>query len=253
MRIRVLSDMHLECVDERPALPGVDADVVVLAGDIHRAAQGVEWAGRQFSDVPVVYVAGNHEFYGGELLARRRELADVAQQWGVHLLDNDSVELQGVRFLGTTLWTDFALYAGISDLTADAAMSIAAQHLLDFRVIEKANGVMFSPADARQLHQDAVHWLEQALAKPFAGPTVVVSHHAPLASSIPPQFRGDSLSPAFASALEHLMGRMALWIHGHVHDPVDLSCQGTRVVANPGGYPGEFSPPRFRADWVVEV
>ena len=81
----------------------------------------------------------------------------------------------------------------------------------------------------------------------------MVSHHAPLHGCIPEQYIGDALSPAFASHLPQLMGKMDLWIHGHVHEPVDTRHSGTRIIANPGGYPEEFLPPLFQPDWVVTV
>lgn len=253
MRIRVLSDLHLECYEQLPVLPEEEAELVVLAGDIHSAAEGIEWAAEQFPTTPVIYVPGNHEYYGGCLAERRQQLADTAQRHGIYLLDNRSVVLDGVRFLGTTLWADFALYAESDGLSAEATMMLASRRVPDFSTIRIAEERRFTPDDVLALHRQAVVWLEQELARDFDGPTVVISHHAPLAESIPSQFRGDSLSPAFASNLEPLMGRAALWVHGHVHEPVDRVCRGTRVLANPGGYPGEFMPPLFDAGKVVTV
>jgi len=252
MRIHVLSDLHLECYEQPSELPTVAADLVVLAGDIHRAAEGMAWAATQFPAQPVIYVPGNHEYYGGSMAERRQQLVEAAQQHGILLLDNDVRVLDGVRFLGCTLWADFALYEQCGQAPAEA-MQLAAQRVPDFRLISCDEAQSFSPAQAQALHRETVRWLETELSQPFAGPTVVISHHAPLAACIPEQYRGDPLSPAFASGLDHLMGQAELWIHGHVHEPVDIDCNGTRVVANPGGYPGEFSPPLFDGARWVEV
>lgn len=253
MRLRILSDLHLEHFDEGRELPDAEADVVVLAGDIHRHAEGLRWAAERFAGVPIIYVPGNHEFYGTCMMTLRQTLCDEAQALGIHLLDNDTVTVDGVRFLGTTLWSDFALYDDRPGHDAEATDHKARLRMPDFQIIEQPPGEVFTPQASQALHRQALDWLEAELGRPHAGPSVVVSHHAPLAKCVPPHYRGDALSPAFASDLERLMGPMALWVHGHVHDPVDLDCKGTRVVANPGGYPGEFDPPLFVPDLVIEI
>lgn len=253
MKLRVLSDLHLEHFEAGRELPDVESDVVVLAGDIHRHTQGLVWAAERFRDVPVLYVPGNHEFYDSCMPALRRELRAEASALGIHLLDNDGLVLNGVRFLGTTLWTDFALHDAEPDHCADTTWLKARRWMPDFRIIEQPEGEVFTPEASQALHRQALEWLEAELAIPFAGHTVVISHHAPLAGCIPPRYRGDALSPAFASHLEESMGKMAIWIHGHVHEPVDLWCHGTRVIANPGGYPDEFEPALFRPELLVEL
>lgn len=253
MRLRVLSDLHLEHFDENRELPEVTADAVILAGDIHRETKGLAWAAERFAGQSILYVPGNHEFYGTRMPALRRELATEAERLGIHLLDNRSLTLGGVRFHGTTLWTDFALYADEPDHDAALTERKAIVLMPDFSIIEQPEGETFSPRESRRLHAEALAWLEAELAQPIAGPRVVISHHAPLAACIPPRYRGDALSPAFASHLPGWMGRVDLWIHGHVHEPVDLEVAGTRVVANPGGYPSEFEPPLFAPDLVIEI
>ena len=253
VRLRVLSDLHLEHFDTGRELPHVAADAVILAGDIHRHAEGLDWAAEQFAGLPILYVPGNHEFYGTSMPLLRQKLATKAEQLGIHLLDNRSLILDGVLFHGTTLWTDFALYEDEPDhdvvLTEQKALGL----MPDFSIIKQPEGETFTPKASQQLHAEALAWLEEELAQPFDGPRVVISHHAPLAQCIPPRYQGDALSPAFASHLPTLMGRMDLWIHGHVHEPVDCNVDGTRVLANPGGYPDEFEPPLFIPDLVIEV
>lgn len=253
MRLRILSDLHLEHFDVEPELPQVSADVVVLAGDIHRQGEGLAWAAERLQGMPVILVAGNHEFYGTRMTELRAQMREEAERRGIHFLDNDAVVIDGVRFLGTTLWTDFALYAADEGHEPLVTRELAYRLMQDFHLIEHPQGEVFTPEACQALHREARTWLETELATPYDGPTVVVSHHAPLRECIPPRYRGDPLSPAFASHLGDLMGRMELWVHGHVHEPVDLQIEGTRVIANPAGYPDEFETPLFVPDLVVEV
>ncbi|MBZ5487320.1 metallophosphoesterase family protein [Halomonas aquamarina] len=253
MRLHVLSDLHLEHFPEGRALPDVEADALVLAGDIHETTRGLGWARARFPDRPILFVPGNHEFYGTCLPEHRRALALEAERLDIELLDNRAVMLGGVRFLGTTLWTDFQLYVGSPGCVPQASMDKAVRVMPDFQIITDANGEAFTPRASQALHREALDWLVMALDEPFDGPTVVISHHAPLRECIPLPYVGDILSPAFASHLPYLMGRMNLWIHGHVHEAVDLQENGTRVVANPGGYPEEVGRYRFREDLTITI
>jgi predicted phosphodiesterase len=240
-RLRLFSDLHLEFFDWTP--PPAAADVVVLAGDISVGAHGVEWARRQFSGTPIVYVPGNHEFYGARLPDALDDLRAQAQRLDVHLLDGDECILGGARFLGTTLWTDYALY-GSAPADLDRAMMDAAGEMNDFRMIQWTEGRPFKPSLVREMHFARAQWLAQRLAEPFAGPTVVVTHHLPHRQSIHPKYEGTRLNPCFASDLDHLVrAPVALWAHGHTHESIDYVVNGTRVVCNPRGYlPGEPNP-----------
>jgi predicted phosphodiesterase len=244
MRIRVLSDLHLEAAPFDP--PSVEADVVVLAGDVHNGGAGVEWAKRAFAQ-PVLYVAGNHEPYDGEFHATQAALRAAATDSRVRILDCDAATIGGVRFLGCTLWTDF-------DLEGEAGRALATvkyrDWLVDFRAIRYGSRT-FTPDDSIALHHRERAWLADRLAESFAGATVVITHHVPHRASIAPEFAAHPLNPAFVSDLDALMGRAALWIHGHTHRSFDYTVHGTRVVCNPRGYPGERTA--FRADLVVTV
>ncbi|MGY4878241.1 metallophosphoesterase family protein [Vreelandella aquamarina] len=253
MRLRIISDLHLEHFDDARDLPDVPADVVILAGDIHTGVKGLQWAAGRFANLPVIYVAGNHEYYGHSIPELSAGLRSEAKRLGIHLLDNTSVEIGGVQFIGSTLWTDFRLYENDPAHRLEATYEKALAFMPDFNIIEQPDGVTFTPEESQRLHKRAVQWLEHELEAPFAGPKVVITHHAPLPSCIPNQYQGDALSPAFASDLSRLMGKSVLWVHGHVHETVDVNCMGTRVIANPGGYPDEFTPPCFLPDLVVEV
>lgn len=230
MRIHVLSDLHLEVANYEPH--HVECDVVVLAGDTGNHAQGIEWARHAFPDKEIVFVPGNHEFYRLERTETLKEMRAIAITLGVHLLDNDEVVIDGVRFLGSTLWTDFKLF-GQREKTL--AMSEGERYLNDFRLIREQDE-LFSPARSIELHEASIAWLSARLKENFFGKTVVVTHHLPSMESVADRYKKSLLSACFASELDGLMGGSALWIHGHTHDSMDYELHGTRVVCNPRGY-----------------
>jgi predicted phosphodiesterase len=234
MRIRVLSDLHLEFKDWNP--PKADSDVVVLAGDIHVGVHGIEWARRHFPSMPIVYVPGNHEFYGEHIQDMTQELVAEGRRLGVDVLVGCSTVIGGVRFLGATLWTDFAL-GGTDPSSIDRAMADAQFGMYDFHVIRCGDNRKFRPTDARAMHLEQVQWLRHQLTDGFVGTTVVVTHHLPHRRSIHPKYQTSDLNPGFASDLGDLMGpSVSLWIHGHTHESFDYVVNGTRVVCNPRGY-----------------
>src|SRR5262249_47582473 len=132
-RFRVFSDLHLEFSGWSP--PPAPAEAILLAGDIAVGTHGIEWARRQFPGTPILYVPGNHEFYGAELPDALGALRSQARHCDVHFLDGDECVLGGTRFLGTTLWTDYALY-GSEPAELDRAMADAAGEMNDFRMIK---------------------------------------------------------------------------------------------------------------------
>lgn len=274
MKIRVLSDLHLEC-DEPDAVPHADADLVVLAGDIHNHSEGIRWAAETFGmDAPIVYVPGNHEYYDGEFGAIEVAMRDAAASVdNVHYLNNDAlVDPDGRwRVLGTTLWTDFKLFGGSEEAVA-AAIAAAEKVMLDFRgpiqvtwpARAEATGStsdnprLFTAADTLALHRQAHAWLANELAKPFAGQTIVVTHHAPHRASLADRFASDLASAGFISHLTDLVGPpVALWVHGHTHTPFDYVTEGTRIVCNPRGYIDRrrhrLENPLFAWDKIVEL
>lgn len=247
MKLHVLSDLHTEFSDFDP--PDTDADVVVLAGDIGVGAGGIEWASRKYGNVPVVYVPGNHEFYGHDI--RDMDMLLDAAPPNIRVLNDCSYETDGVRFLGATLWTNFKFNG---EAEAWSSRQIATSTMRDFSAIK--NGTRcFTPEDSVYLHRASVHWLVDELEKEYSGTTVVVTHHLPSSLSVAIRYSGDSLNPAFASRLEGIFEkyRPDVWIHGHTHIPCDYTLYGTRVVCNPRGYPGERQQPAFRPNLVVEI
>ena len=252
MKLNVLSDLHLS-VDGLPH-PRNDADVVVLAGDIARPRESAEWALK--FDKPVLYVLGNHEFYGGSIEGTADELKRLCAGSNVHVLDDDEVEIDGVRFLGSTLWTDFGL---LGDVAKGTAMVGARNLMRDFsRIrIDDATNVLFTPEDSTALYERHAEWLDRRLDVRQQGPTVVITHHAPSRQSIHPRYADSLLNACFVSDAEYLFrdGRAQLWIHGHTHDSFDYTLRGTRVICNPRGYAkaGVNENPFFDADLLIEV
>lgn len=233
----MLSDLHLEQAAFVPR--EVDADVVVLAGDVGRGTAGVEWARGWADGRPVLYVPGNHEFYGHAWPALIDDLRRVGAASTLRVLENDETIIDSVRFLGCTLWTDFDFDG--PERRAQA-MRLCERVVNDYGQIRfDAQGRALAARDTRVAHLASRRWLEGRLAQPWDGPTVVVTHHAPLIRTRPASPTWRALACAFASDLTGLMGadRMALWIFGHTHRVADLDVRGTRVLSNPRGYPHE--------------
>lgn len=231
-------------------------DIVVLAGDIHSHTHAIHWAARTFSK-PVVYLPGNHEFYGAHYQGLWTELRRTAAEYAhVHLLDEDAIEIDGVRILGTMLWTDFMLFG--SDLGTHGQCLHDAKHgMLDFDRIRFIGCNLLRPVDTVRLHRECAAFLSEALNTPFDGPTVVVTHHLPSMLSVADRFKQSLLSAAFASNLDHLVAKADLWIHGHTHTSVDYRIGKCRVVCNPRGYPHQlknrYENPDFNPAKIVEV
>lgn len=249
MKLNILSDLHLTVAPL--AQPRNDADIVILAGDIARPRDAVAWA--QAFAKPVLYVPGNHEFYGGEIDETRAALRAASEDTCVRVLDDDVIVHDGVRFVGSTLWTDFLLFG---EEQREAAMREGQRFLRDFTRIRYGDAP-YTPQDSVARFATHRRFLERVLATPFAGSTVVVTHHAPSPASVHPRFHRSALNACFVSDLEALMdgSRVALWIHGHTHDSFDYVVNGTRVVCNPRGYAphGENENARFDPDFVVAI
>ena len=234
MRLAILSDLHLTVAGM--VVPQVDCDVVILAGDVARPQQAMAWA-MQFT-VPVIYVPGNHEYYGGSLSGTLAKLRELARGTRVHVLERDELRLGGVRFLGCTLWTDFRLMD--TEAERAASMATASQLIRDFsRVrLDDDRDALFTPERSREVFDESVAWLDKKFSEPFDGTTVVVTHHAPSKGSINPKYEGSPLNACFVSDIEPQLRRWnaPLWIHGHLHDSYDYMVGKTRVLCNPRGY-----------------
>jgi hypothetical protein len=248
MRLHILSDLHLEFAPFAP--PAVEADAVVLAGDVSTGRNGLKWALKTFPDRPVIYVLGNHEFYGQKLQKLVQELQELAAGTNVRLLENDSCRIGDVIFLGATLWTDFALNGNpvVAEVTAQTSMN-------DYRRIRTLPRYSrLKPSDTRRFHMQSRKWLEDQAFRLKGQKVVIVTHHAPSPESIPAALGRDPCNPAFASDLSRFIveTEARLWIHGHIHCACDYTLGKTRVLANCRGYPTEPHT-GFNPGLLVEV
>ena len=235
----------------------VSADVLVVAGDIagRLSTMGRDWleAQRNRLGIPIVVVPGNHDFWRGSIDREVERFRERLQCDEIHVLDGDSVEIAGVRFVGGTLWTDYAI-AG----DPDRGMRAARDGMNDFRKIRSGTGPgerpRVTPAHLLAIHRRHVAAIRSTLATQFAGPTVVVTHHAPSVRSLREGRVSDPTDVAYASDLEQLIveGKPELWIHGHIHTARDYTIGDTRIVANPRGYVGLQRMPGIGATVAAE-
>ncbi|MNQ52161.1 3',5'-cyclic adenosine monophosphate phosphodiesterase CpdA [compost metagenome] len=253
MRIALLSDMHLS-VNAIP-FPEVDADIVVLAGDISRPAAAIDWA--KACPAPIVYVAGNHEFYGSDLISTYEQLHRLSQGTQIHVLERSEYVHDGVRFLGCTLWSDYRLYEDAHERAH--GIDLATALVRDFSRIRISPDFedLFSPAVSQLVFLQTVAWLEDCFARDSTTPTVVISHFAPTRSSISPMFASSPINSSFVSDLEERIRKWqpALWLHGHTHGSFDYRVGDTRVVCNARGYAkeGVNENPGFDGALVIEL
>jgi Icc-related predicted phosphoesterase len=255
MKLWIISDLHLEFAAWLPDVP--DADVCVVAGDVINKGpeRAIDWLTDHVAwAMPVVCVAGNHEYYGsiwGYDYSLARALENTRR---THFLENETVVIGGTRFVGATLWTDFELNGGSADEVAWTMHTVGSQ-LNDYRMIGDFNepSGRITPQRTKAIHETSRAFLDHTLATPFAGATVVVTHHAPHPGSIGQQFQGSALNAGFASDLSGLIERRRpnLWIHGHMHNSADYWAGTTRIVCNPRGYGNENRG--FDPALVVEV
>ena len=259
MRLLILSDLHLEVWRQYAPpirLSESRPDVVILAGDIHTGARAVPWAAATFPGLPVLYVHGNHEGYGQNLDDAQNEIAVACAANGhVHFLHSSEHRIGNVRFLGTPLWTDFRLFG---DDHKREAMALSGGAMNDYRRIRLAsqNYRKLRPSDTERWHQAQRWWLEQQLAVPFEGRTVVITHMAPSFLSVPDEYSSDPVSAAYASRLDDLVAQADLWVHGHMHTTSDYRIGKCRVVCNPCGYMKRSGAPEnwdFNSSFVVDI
>lgn len=274
MKLWIWSDLHLE--SQRLILPvsapeGTGA--IVCAGDLCRAADLEETAKDILERyrIPLVFVPGNHEFYSGNasgdgapIEACRAIMAEAAAAsagWPAPLivLDDASTIIGGVRFVGGTLWTDFALDGEEGDIPW--RFNDALRMTPDFGRIRMDGDRRMFPQDMLDMHRSTRRFIAGELAVPFSGPTVVVTHHMPHPACIPPVWRGASSGFLYASSEAAfgalLEGREApsLWVCGHTHHAFDVKAGRTRILCNPHGYEAADDERLngFRWDLVAEV
>lgn len=249
MRIHVLSDLHQEFGEED--VPDVDCDCVVLAGDVSNKRQGLQWIRARFRDVPVIYICGNHEYYGDRLPRLTDVLKQETKGTNIHFLENQSVTIDGVHFFGCTLWTDMALHGDALEGSAEAG-----EVMNDYkRIRNSVDGYRrLLPQDTQLIHARSLMTMEQFFATHDPRHSVIVTHHAPSSRSLPEHRQVQLISCAYASRLDDFIEQYQpqLWIHGHVHHNNDYQIGDTRILANPRAYPDDPNE-GFIPDLVVEV
>ncbi|MEZ0249332.1 MAG: metallophosphoesterase [Methylobacteriaceae bacterium] len=263
MRLWILSDLHVDAAAWTPP-PGPSVDLAIVAGDVADGLcrRSLPWMAEHVRPRArhVVYVPGNHDFYGTRLpdeLGRAREAAIAAD---LTLLDCGQVcVVDGVRVIGATLWTDYLVGepVGYSQAWAMRACGDRERGMRDHRRIQtrdrRGSPAPFRPPAAQLIHMEHRGRIERALADSHDGPTVVVTHHAPHPLSLPWGRPDEPTSAAYASDLSSILEgptAPALWIHGHVHRSSDYCVGRTRVLSNPRGHDTSYR--RRDGTWADE-
>lgn len=277
MLIQLMSDLHLEVDPAFVPTPAPDADALVLAGDIGGQGRGDGKGSRLALDdafvlkrfspalgnwpVPVLYVPGNHEYDGGDLDATRAALKAECARLGIIWLDREVIVMEDVRFIGATLWTDFAALSQWPDHLPDAMtrnMNMreqcfrAASYALKLAATTWQGAPLDPPAVARLSAMDQA-WLRERLQQKFDGKTVVVTHFAPSLKSADPRFGLTPGTAGFCNNLDDLVAHADVWMHGHLHTHHDYVLNGCRVVANPLGYAKKGEQEAFVPAFTVRV
>ena len=281
MNIQLLSDLHLESNPHFKPVPLPGADLLVLAGDIGSYQTGsllsslgiADFGLARFSPLPtdqggagwptpVLFLPGNHEYDGLDFDETRLRLQQVCARLGLIWLERESLVLQGVRFVGSTLWSDFDALS--SDDAARGDITLGQQLKAREKAFRAANfyltknhslrgGQPLLAAGVRDQSLLDQAWLREALAQPFDGPTVVVTHFAPSLLSADPRYGLAPGTAGFCNALDDLLPLATLWLHGHLHCPSDYVSQGCRVVANPLGYARKGEQDGFRESLCISL
>jgi predicted phosphodiesterase len=274
MKIQLLSDLHLEAHPHWRAQPAAGADVLVLAGDIGSYQKGSLLSDAQFGlaqfspgngwPTPVIFVPGNHEYDTFDFDVAHARLQEVCRQLGLIWLEREIYlapwkDQQGraVRFVGTTLWSDFDALATPDDSTGQLLKARekafrAANFYLQKTGITR-NGAPFLAEPVRDLALVCQQWLQNALSTPFDGSTVVVTHFAPSLLSADPRYGNTPGTAGFCNSLDPLLPMAKLWLHGHLHAPSDYRSAGCHVIANPLGYARKNEQARFMSTSIIEI
>lgn len=257
MRIAIFSDIHLENKingqETQSWLFDHDrADVVVLAGDIHTKGRGVKWAKETFT-CPVIYVPGNHEGWGSHWQKMIAEMKQEAANSHVHVLNNDAIVIDGVRFLGCTLWTTFDAWPNRQEAMFEAGQGkdMYLPGMRDYKYIRTAGYRKILPRDTLEWSNQSRNWL---LDQPsFDGPTMVVTHHAPVVEGLRHQKVTEVFDAAYANNWEEGVKTInpTAWVYGHTHTPRRFMVGNTQMISHAVGHLSEKLDPLYQS--VVEV
>jgi predicted phosphodiesterase len=227
MKIRLLSDLHLEFYDNPKIYATQGEDVLVLAGDVHAGIHKTATALTKFyaQQKNIVYLPGNHEYYGTSIAEFDHAIGNVARDLGICLLNPGMVKLGSVTFIGATLWTNF----GNNPVAAMAA----AQGINDFRHIKG-----FNTSACTALYNSHEASIKSNIAA-TSGTKVVVSHFLPAVECIAPEYAGpDLINRYFANDLGNYISTLTntIWLFGHTHTVTNKTIGTTHCIANPYGY-----------------
>ena len=271
MKIQLLSDLHLEVHPHYQPQPAPDADLLVLAGDIGSYQTGSLLAGADFGlerfsplrgwPVPVLFVPGNHEYDNLDFDEAHQRLRDSCERLGLIWLEREVLTFGGVRLIGTTLWSDFDALATDEDRSMSTEIAVLKRREKAFRAVNfylqrtgtRRGGLPWLAQGWREQALVCHQWLRQALASPFDGRTVVVTHFAPSLRSADPRYGLTPGTAGFCNSLDALLPQASLWLHGHLHCQHDYRAGGCRVVANTLGYAAKGEQADFRDQLVLEV
>jgi len=252
MKIQYCSDLHLEFPEnkkyilENPIKP--KAEILILAGDIvpfavlDKHQDFLDYVSEHFKYT--FWIPGNHEYYYGDINNRTGSFEEKIRE-NVFLLNNIVKEIDGVRFIFSTLW---------SSLSPERQFLIQ-QSLSDFRVIKNGNR-LFSTDDYNSLHRENVQFLKDALKNSKNITSVVVTHHVPTFQNYPEKYRDSKINEAFAVDLESLIidNSIDYWIYGHHHCNVkDFNVHKTKLITNQLGYVRYGENTDYKADAVIEI
>lgn len=242
MRIHVVSDIHLEFTGMHCDLDEYitnNRDLLIVAGDLGEGDNGVEWLKNQTKYSPVVFVAGNHEYYGHEIPDVDKVYRNLDKAVpDFHFLQMDVFEFEGIRIAGCTLWTDMNGVDGYHRRLTERSMA-------DFSGAVRLRGNRFTADMSTQINHVHRNWLldQENL-------DIIVTHHAPSQQSITDYWleHGQLLNPAFAGNSDDIIKihRPKFWIHGHMHSFLrywhdgQFGEGGTQIICNPRGYGGSY-------------
>lgn len=235
MKIQIISDLHQEFGISD--LSFENADLVILAGDINLGTKGIEWIKKYIPNKPVIYILGNHEYYKGTYPNTLHKIISASNDSNVTVLENNRVEINGIRFHGATLWTDFSLFGN----PVEYGM-ICQYKMNDYKLIRRDPSYSkLRSIDSFKIHQISRVWLEESLEESKEYKNVVITHHAPSIKSVPEFCKNDPVTAAYASDLEALITKYnpLYWIHGHIHTPINYKVGKTEIICNPHGYINE--------------
>jgi Icc-related predicted phosphoesterase len=205
---------------------------------------------RNIKDKPVLYVLGNHEFYGKAYPKLIESLKEAAKGTNVTILEKDTVRIGDVNFLGCTLWTDFELFGN-----PRIAGHQCTQIMTDFKKIRLSPKYSkLRSIDVSTIHRRSLQWLKSELEKHRGEKNVVITHHGPSILSLPYEYKEDISSAAYVSNLERVIEEFEpdYWVHGHLHNSSSYQVGSCRVVCNPRGYPRERNE-EFTQNFVFQA